>query len=290
MTTSESTSRKPNIIYHYCGVGGFRGILESKTLWLSNAYFLNDYMEHRWVLDRVVANLIQLRVQDERRSACDALLEAMCTPAVRPIHPYVCCFSSDSDLLSQWRAYSDDGAGFAIGFSTSAIEKHCAENAKQHGLGLSLKPVVYETAEQDELTTSVLDTYFSSFPTQPEGAIWSLVMPTHGFIWTAAAISKNHGFREENECRVLLLPKYTDAVPLAAAFPEIGPSEMCFRVSGDRIIPYFKFSFSVEDVVELRLGPKNHAREGRFGLEMFLRHNGYDLGGISIINSEATYR
>ena len=30
---------------------------------------------------------------------------------------FVSCFSADGDVLSQWRAYADDGHGFAIGFA-----------------------------------------------------------------------------------------------------------------------------------------------------------------------------
>jgi hypothetical protein len=287
---SHTTSHKPKSIYHYCGVSGFRGILESKSLWLSDAYLLNDYMEHRWVLDRVVANLKQLRAQDELRSACDALLEAMSTPAVRPIHPYVCCFSLEPDLLSQWRAYSDDGAGFAIGFSTIAIEKRCAEIARQCSLGLSLKPVEYETAKQDEFTSNVLANYLSFFPKESSEDIWPLAIKAYGELWTIAALCKNDRFCEENECRITLMPKYTEGVTLAEAYPEIGPSKMLFRVSGGRIIPYFTVPFAVEDVVELRLGPKNQAREAWFGVDLFLRQNGYDLSRINIIKSEATYR
>jgi len=35
----------------------------------------------------------------------------------------VACFSAADDLLSQWRAYADDGCGFAIGFNARYFEK-----------------------------------------------------------------------------------------------------------------------------------------------------------------------
>ena len=47
----------PDTIYHYCGVSGFHGILESKTLWMSDAYSMNDYTEHRLILDKAVEQL-----------------------------------------------------------------------------------------------------------------------------------------------------------------------------------------------------------------------------------------
>lgn len=40
------------MLYHYCGVNAFKEIIESKCLWLSHIRYMNDYMEHRWLLER----------------------------------------------------------------------------------------------------------------------------------------------------------------------------------------------------------------------------------------------
>ena len=40
----------------------------------------------------------------------------------KKIKRYICCFSGDGDLLSQWRAYADDGKGISIGFKKSKIK------------------------------------------------------------------------------------------------------------------------------------------------------------------------
>ena len=39
------------------------------------------------------------------------------------MHTYFCCFSESSDLLSQWRAYGNDGQGVAIGFNAKLLSK-----------------------------------------------------------------------------------------------------------------------------------------------------------------------
>jgi len=41
----------------------------------------------------------------------------------KKIKRYICCFSGDGDLLSQWRAYADDGKGISIGFKKSQIRE-----------------------------------------------------------------------------------------------------------------------------------------------------------------------
>lgn len=41
----------------------------------------------------------------------------------KKIKRYIFCFSGDGDLLSQWRAYADDGKGISIGFKKSGIKE-----------------------------------------------------------------------------------------------------------------------------------------------------------------------
>jgi hypothetical protein len=62
--------------------------------------------------------------------------------------PFITCFCENGDLLSQWRGYSDQGEGFAIGFSVAWL--------------LSLKPkwrlikVIYDRAQQVDLILMAL--------------------------------------------------------------------------------------------------------------------------------------
>jgi hypothetical protein len=47
----------PPLLCHYATAGGLEGILTSKTLWATDAAFLNDTQEMRFVRDEVVAGL-----------------------------------------------------------------------------------------------------------------------------------------------------------------------------------------------------------------------------------------
>ena len=51
-------------------------------------------------------------------------------------HFFICCFSGDSDDLGQWRAYDDNGQGFALAFDASEAQ---------------LEPVVLSEDERTEL-------------------------------------------------------------------------------------------------------------------------------------------
>jgi len=283
---------KPDRLYHYCGVTGFQGILASKTLWLSDAYYMNDYTEHIWILRKAIERLSRVANDDPRKPFSDKLTDYI---LAMPVHPYICCFSMAPDLLSQWRAYSDDGAGFAVGFSASSIHKHC-ESFIPDQLGVRLMSVEYEDSVQDQNIDDLVAKYFNKYVSESRGVHRpteesdALFFRAAGEIWGLAARCKNHGFMEEKEARIVLLPKHRIIPTLNKAVADVGTSKMFFRVSGQRLTPYFTFPFTAQDVIEVRLGPKNDARQMRYSVEMFLIQNGYDVGAIEIINSEATYR
>ena len=278
---------RPDTIYHYCGVSGFHGILTTKTLWLHDAYFTNDYTEHRLILEKAVTQLKELS-KEPRNSRFCAKLEASLLGL--PIHPYVCCFSSEPDLLSQWRAYSDDGAGFAIGFSTADMDRLLESHLNRKML-ISFGRVEYDPCKQEsqlkELIAKALARYAEKFPDNKDTdySYEGIAIATaHADIWNLAAICKHHGFSEEKEYRLVVMPKANTIPPPAFDF-----SDMCFRVSGEHLVPYFPISFQAEDVAQIRLGPRNHAAEVRHSIEMFLWKNGYDAGRIEIKNSDVTY-
>ena len=178
---------KPSVIYHYCGLTAFAGIVKGKAIWLSDAYYMNDYSEHRLIIDKAIQRIEMAKAGGGGCPSHDALLELIHGV---PIHPYICCFSMDGDLLSQWRAYADDGAGFAIGFSTNGIEKRCADRAKEIELGLTLEPVIYDSVEHDRLLETELVRLCDK--RDSEDVLLGVAMMTYGAIWRQAARCKKH--------------------------------------------------------------------------------------------------
>ncbi len=144
------SDRIPKTIHHYCGVEAFRKILARKTLWLSDAYYMNDYMEHRLILGQAVKTLQTLAKGPKNGDFYRKLAQSITNPLLASFHPYVCCFSRKDDLLSQWRAYSDDGAGFAIGFSTKGL---CIwfDSAQNKSLGVRIFRVEYNAGKKVKL-------------------------------------------------------------------------------------------------------------------------------------------
>ena len=75
----------PDILYHYCGVNGFHGILKQRALWLSDATMLNDYLETECFLSKARAFF-----NDASRRSILKRLDVI----MKSIIPYITCFST----------------------------------------------------------------------------------------------------------------------------------------------------------------------------------------------------
>jgi hypothetical protein len=109
------TDRPPNIIYHYTDVNGLIGLIDSGCIWATHVSRLNDASENmhgfNLVIEHVRANLpIASRPLIEK-----ALL------GLRSVDTYVACYSTKSDLLSQWRNYTGTKVGYSLGLETSQM-------------------------------------------------------------------------------------------------------------------------------------------------------------------------
>jgi Protein of unknown function (DUF2971) len=98
-------------IYHYTDVNGLLGIINKKTLWATDIHYLNDSSEYLYGLEKY-NQVIQNRPDKD-----DHILQTNGNDSTR----YAICFSSEPNLLSQWRAYAEDGYGYCIGFDAKAV-------------------------------------------------------------------------------------------------------------------------------------------------------------------------
>ena len=131
------------LIYHYCGAEAFAQIIRTRTMWHTAFTALNDATERKWGFD-------QFRdAADKLRKVYGANFIDRISEIVRLSQDYsvamISSYSLIGDLLSQWRAYADDGRGFSIGFSPQELE-------------MPVKPlrVLYDRAAQrKELTNNI---------------------------------------------------------------------------------------------------------------------------------------
>ena len=122
---AEHAGPPANTIYHYTDVKGALGILESGRFWLTERAHLNDPSEIKHGLGMAVGIVENLEAASPTvlRHLSTRLLKDGLDKAVLYFGFYVASFSFDPDDLGQWRAYSEEGRGVALGFSSSAFEK-----------------------------------------------------------------------------------------------------------------------------------------------------------------------
>jgi len=96
-----------SFLYHYTSIAGLNSIVRSGKVWASDCRYLNDRQELARALEMFLAKL--------EGASKEALSLALHWHTFSRCH---CVFSLSRSpkVLSQWRAYADDGRGAAIGF------------------------------------------------------------------------------------------------------------------------------------------------------------------------------
>lgn len=115
-------------LYHYCSSASFLAVVQSGRLRFSDANMLNDGSEGRYgyaLFERAANALLQGSSDHPMLEGLDEgffdRIDEYLSPKQLRSHPVIACFSKKPDVLSQWRAYASDGAGWSIGFSDAAL-------------------------------------------------------------------------------------------------------------------------------------------------------------------------
>jgi hypothetical protein len=276
---------KDELIYHYCGANAFTQIVQSRTMWHTAFSALNDSTERKWGLTQF------LDAADKLRSVCGSEFINRITEIVRLTQdcsmPMVSSYSLNGDLLSQWRAYADDGRGFSIGISA-------------HELEMPAKPlrVLYDTAAQRrELTNNIKHT----FEVEKRFSFrYDEKFRRHWFDFGLDLCAYKHpSFTEEQEIRrvhitaLALIENERRMIPLGAidgnGVRRSGSVPVHYRVRNGVQVPYVELDVTDggrnAPIKEIVLGPKNPDREEN--VEIFLASVG--LNGIKVRRSDAPY-
>ena len=117
----------PPIIYHYCNADSLVGILSSGNLWFSDVFTLNDTSEIKHGVNLACELLEHSVARPDTTAPIEIFANAVINELQKNIESsayyFVCCFSTEEDMLSQWRLYADDARGFALGFDTAELER-----------------------------------------------------------------------------------------------------------------------------------------------------------------------
>jgi hypothetical protein len=110
-------------LYHYTGIRGLMGIVDSRAVWASHIYYLNDTKEIVHACEALDGLLRQREtLGDEREKEFTRQFRDWLESFRRtPFHIFVFSLSEKASLLSQWRSYTPHGKGVSIGFSAGVL-------------------------------------------------------------------------------------------------------------------------------------------------------------------------
>jgi len=224
---------------------------------------------------------------------------------IRWYRVFIVCFCEEKSLLSQWRAYSEEGGGYALSFdfsdSTKTIKVLAGEDQCQYQR-VALRKVIYSDEEKHDLVEMLLDKAWDFFQKIEESPELRNHPSPHGLV--AGALTnilgdltycfKDWSFREEKEWRLVLVFK-SDCL-----------SEVCkFRPRGQYIVPYVPTllfnttedgSTKVFPLKRIVLGPTVDLKRSELSLQHFCSSgsnpHGIELDGskVEIDESGIPYR
>lgn len=240
------------IVYHYCALDSFMKIVEGNSLWLTPIDKMNDYAEGSW-LTHIVSDLCKVKLASGIGSLdiFDTLIKNI-NACIRVKLPYMACFSSQRDLLSQWRGYADGGKGIAIGFERSVLEQSMldffqSELPSNPGYSSGLAKVFYST-------TADLEPWLS--PELDKVTQHNYVDAARG-LSEFALLFKNPSFSEENEWRIVAVPKRN---LFASGWEIVHPAlkvQLRFRPVAKGVSSYFEIPSTNSAIQDVVLGPLN---------------------------------
>ena len=190
-----------HLIWHYTS-SGFEDILRTKTIWLSDARYLNDGAELAWVDGAVKAGALAAasnpargpmaaEAMQRKREAVEWIFSSQ-----NRLDVYVGCFSQFGDSLSQWRDYAGR-YGAAFGFDRMALEQLADD------FGVKVRPCFYGKDPSD---------FQAPFRSLFGIGSWLLREALGGRrpdltpAYLEAATLKHIGFRPEAEIRAIFMP------------------------------------------------------------------------------------
>lgn len=234
-------AQTPPLLWHYTSFKGLNGIVAEGELVASSLAYLNDTREFQYTISALLPLLDSQGVplSDLVTGLFFRNVPSMVKAVfghIRGQGTYVTCFSQEPDDLSQWRSYTPQPPGFAIGFEPH--ELGLLANTNAFGMESCRYP------KNDELLAEIRATLADAtagmeeerkrlpVPSQPEA------LERFTEKWTTKIVAamvllaqrnKHPKFAAEKEVRLI-----------GGAFKPEQQRAIQYRLSGSLIVPYIK--------------------------------------------------
>ncbi len=255
-------------------------------MWLSDSQFTNDSEENTWSLGILKGQLPELIPSLHAQEHLEFFKRTR-------LPPHIACFSEQGDLLSQWRAYADDGSGFSIGMdpnrlgieighiplSWNAFPAGPAGGALIIDRETALVPIIYEKGAQEFHINAVCASFHSALKkAATEGERANARVRLQMDLYTLSLQLKKPGFFEEREWRIVgeeAVKVQGGSIETLSGGCESGRPRFDLRDLGNG-----------EPIVELLLGPRNEWDESH--ARRFLDEHG--MHHVIVSRSSQSYR
>lgn len=268
-----------DVVWHYTTGEALLKIVQSSMLYSTQVSCLNDSSEIRYA-----AELLREAFSDLQTKSCcspveapflDRLIKAGAEESASSRHLpswwFVSCFSKEKDDLSQWRAYSSPGDGYAIAFRAGGL----------FSTSHTLVTVDYDRDLHKKIAARCADatTRFireglekrkdDSTEAQQEW-VSEFLMDWDNRIGVFGPIVKDPSFRSENECRIIHQLKINELPKLQ------------FRQKRTLMSRHLPLVYQSLPIVEIMLGPSHRHREiSGMSIKTFMQQNGFPEVPIS---------
>jgi hypothetical protein len=282
-------------LWHYTNADGLKGIVTTDRLWATDTAFLNDSAELVYGVDLALGAIRAIAGQGVSASTA-RLMAALGEPDSGILRPFldeslrlfVTCFCSNDDLLSQWRAYGGRGhaGGYAIGFQPPGPLPAWAQSAPRY---LTLRKVIYDSAEQDRLATALVGPLVEYLEQDPgdDTRVEAVTRELVNGIAELAAWCKHPAFEEEQEWRLTYQPSDGAGKELP----------VLHRPADGLLVPYVELQVprsvgeraEVLPIVSVRCGPSQDPDRKARGVRSLFEASGR-YGDVAVVSSTAPAR
>lgn len=283
------------VLHHYTTASGLLGIVDSSSLFLSDAEFLNDQSELTYARGIVGDVLRRAAIPDDAdiQKMIRAVIDNFEDPhseALVPVRFYLASFCEDGNLLSQWRAYAASGAGYALGFHGQELANAAwqADTTK----GVQLRKVVYNPEEQASIVERIVNLFLARAvrPQYRANGIKPLARMASSFSLVLSAftpIIKHPLFQEEREWRLI----YT-VIAGRTPFP------IQVRAVGRHLVPYLSIRLLVDKgsrkgklpLLQIAHGPTLEPAMQKSSIRQLLAACSYSEEAVAVCGSDIPLR
>jgi hypothetical protein len=216
-------SQLPAQLHHFTSLETVCRIIDGDNVRLSHAEYSNDQTEMEQAKE-----IIRSELTARSSASFFAKVRSDYEKLAPSLDAYVFCMSTGQnrntppqDILSQWRAYGQDGRGGCLTLEAGMLGRLVSNTP-----GLRINPVIYQVTTQIKFVGAILDqglrAHSSGYTNAHDATIAALVFAT--------PLMKAPGFAEEQEWRLVFMP------------PQPQHLRLGFQPRRDVLAPYIDFS------------------------------------------------